>query len=90
MSDSNQFKKINPLLNIRIVLQAMNKSKSTLYRNIDNGTFVSPVKIGGKRIAFPQNEVEAIINARISGSDDDAIKQLVIRLELARKQVGLQ
>jgi|PlaIllAssembly_1097288.scaffolds.fasta_scaffold2347175_1 prophage regulatory protein len=90
MSNSNQFKKINPLLNMRVVLQAMNKSKSTMYRNIENGLFPKPVKIGGKRIAFPQTEVEAIINARISGSDDDAIKQLVIRLELARKQVGLQ
>ena len=43
-----------------------------------------PVKIGGDRSAWPQNEIDAINKARISGKSDAEIKQLVIELEAAR------
>ncbi len=67
-----------------IVQQLTGDSRSTTYRKIGKGLFTKPVKIGGDRVAWPANEVEAINKARIAGKTDDAIKALVIELEAAR------
>lgn len=75
---------INPMLRRPIVEQATGYSRSTIYRLISAGLFIKPVEIGGGRVAFPANEVEALNKARIAGKSDDAIKQLVIELEAAR------
>lgn len=66
------------------VQQLTGDSRSTTYRKISKGLFTKPVKIGGDRVAWPSNEVEAINKARIAGKSDDDIKLLVIELEAAR------
>ena len=81
---SNIIPIINPLLRRPIVEQATAKSRSTLYRDIQKGLFTSPVQIGGDRVAWPQNEIVALNQARIAGKSDEEIKQLVIELEAAR------
>lgn len=75
---------VNALLRRPIVEQVTGKSRATIYRDIERGLMTKPVPIGGDRVAWPANEVQAIINARISGKSDDQIRQLVIELELAR------
>ncbi|MGZ8152366.1 MAG: helix-turn-helix transcriptional regulator [Methylovulum sp.] len=75
---------INPLLRRPIVEQATGDSRSTIYRKIQKGLFTHPIEIGGDRVAWPQNEVDAINKARIAGKSDAEIKQLVVELELAR------
>ncbi len=75
---------INPMLRRRIVEQATGDSRSTIYRKIQRGLFTKPVQIGGERVAWPANEVQAINQARIAGKSDEEIKQLVIKLEAAR------
>ncbi len=82
---SNILPIINPLYRRPIVEQATGDSKSTLYRKINQGLFTKPVKIGGERVAWPANEVQAINKARIAGKSDEEIKALVIDLEAARK-----
>jgi prophage regulatory protein len=77
---------INPLLRRPAVEQASGDSKSTLYRKIKEGLLTKPVKIGGERVAWPANEVQAINKARIAGKSDEEIKALVIELEIARKE----
>ncbi|MDP3875944.1 MAG: AlpA family phage regulatory protein [Methylobacter sp.] len=67
-----------------IVQQLTGDSRSTTYRKISKGLFTKPVKIGGDRVAWPANEVEAINKARIAGKSDDDIKALVVELEAAR------
>jgi prophage regulatory protein len=74
------------LLRRPIVEKATGHSRSTLYRNIQRGLFVSPINIGGDRVAWPANEVQAIINARIAGKTDEEIKSIVIKLEAARRK----
>ncbi len=74
----------NALFRRHIVEQAIGESRSTIYRKISKGLFTKPVSIGGDRVAWPANEVQAIINARIAGKSEDEIKQLVIELEAAR------
>ncbi|MGZ5050461.1 MAG: helix-turn-helix transcriptional regulator [Methylobacter sp.] len=75
---------VNPLLRRPVVEQATGDGRSTLYRKIKSGLFTKPVPIGGARVAWPQNEVQAIIDARIAGKTEDEIKALVIELEAAR------
>ena len=75
---------INPLYRRPIVEQAMGKSRSTIYREIQKGLFTKPVNIGGDRVAWPANEIQSINQARIAGKSDDDIKLLVIELEAAR------
>ncbi|MGZ8095699.1 MAG: helix-turn-helix transcriptional regulator [Methylosarcina sp.] len=67
------------------VKDATGKSRSTLYRDISKGLFTRPVKIGGDRVAWPQNEIDAINRARIAGKSDDDIKALVKKLHTDRK-----
>jgi prophage regulatory protein len=78
---------INPLLRRPTVEQATGDSRSTIYRKIQKGLFTRGIEIGGERVAWPANEVAAINQARISGASDDEIKQLVIKLEAARRTI---
>lgn len=75
---------INPLLRRQVVEQATGDSRSTIYRKIKKGLFTHGIEIGGERVAWPANEVEAINKARIAGKSDDEIKALVIKLEAER------
>ena len=75
---------INPLYRRPVVEQATGDSRSTIYRKIKNGLFTKPVNIGGERVAWPANEVQAINQARIAGKSDADIKLLVIDLEASR------
>lgn len=75
---------INHLCRKPLVEQAMGKSSSTLYRDIQKGVLTKPVSIGGDRVAWPANEIQAINQARIAGKSDADIKLLVIELEALR------
>ena len=72
------------LLRRKTVEEATGKSRTTIYRDIQNGMFVKPVNIGGDRVAWPNTEVEAINKARIAGKSDEEIKKLVEELHKAR------
>lgn len=61
------------------------KPRATLYFEISQGLFVRPIKLSQRSVAWPLNEVEQIISARIAGKSDEEIKRLVVKLETARK-----
>ena len=75
---------IYQLLRRPVVEQITSWSRSTLYRNIQKNLFMPPIKLGGGRVAWLQNEVQAIIQARIVGKSEDEIKELVIQLQAMR------
>ena len=75
---------VNPLYRRPVVEQAMGKTRSTLYRDIKKGVLTKPVSIGGDRVAWPANEIQAINQARIAGKSDNEIMALVIELEALR------
>lgn len=58
---------------------------TTLYDLIQKGLFVPGVNIGGRCVAWPDDEVEAIMAARIAGKSDAEIKTLVSELLNRRK-----
>jgi prophage regulatory protein len=41
-------------------------STSQLYRKIKDGSFPAPVRLGENRVAWPENEIDDWINARIA------------------------
>jgi len=81
---------INPLHRRPVVQQATGLSRQTLYKRIKEGLFPKPVIIGRDKngdacqVAWPANEIQAIIDARVAGKTDAEIKALVTKLEAAR------
>ena len=63
-------------------------SRSTLYLRIAQGVFPRPVSLGGRAVGWPAHEVAALNAARIAGKPDVEIRELVTKLEVARKAVA--
>ena len=61
------------------------KSRSTIYADGQDGLWPPPVRIGGRAVAWPANEVDAVLAARIEGRSDGEIRELVRRLVAARR-----
>lgn len=60
-------------------------SRSTIYLRISQGLWTKQISLGPRCIGWPANEVTALNAARISGKTDAEIRDLVVRLESARK-----
>ena len=58
--------------------------RSTFYARIKEGLWPRPVHIGPRAVAWPSREARAVLEARIAGQPDDAIRALVVRLEAGR------
>ena len=63
-------------------------SRSTHYLRITQGLFTKPVSLGPRAVGWPSSEVEAINAARIAGKSDEEIRELVAKLEAARKSAS--
>jgi len=59
-------------------------SRSTIYLRISQGLWPKPIVLGARAVGWRESEVAAINAARIAGRTDDEIRQLVVRLHLAR------
>lgn len=53
------------LLRLTSVLGRVPYSRSSIYSMIERGEFPKPVKIGARAIAFPEDEIDAWIAAKI-------------------------
>ena len=62
-------------------------SRSTIYLRISQRLWTKQISLGPRAIGWPANEVAALNAARISGKTDAEIRDLVIKLEAARKAV---
>jgi prophage regulatory protein len=63
-------------------------SRSTIYLRINQGLWTKPISLGARAVGWPASEVAALNAARISGKSDSEIRDLVIKLESARKSVA--
>jgi prophage regulatory protein len=79
---------MNALLRLPAVISATGLARPTVYLRIKNGLFVRPVKLSERAVAWPSNEVAAIIAARIAGKSDNEIRELVTQLEQQRLTVA--
>lgn len=87
MATINQ-NKITQLYRRPVVEQITGLRRSTIYRRIKLGLFVSGIEIGGARVAWPAHEIEALNKARIAGKSDAEIKALVAELEAKRTEAA--
>ncbi len=55
-------------------------SKSAFYRDIQEGLFTPPVRVGARTTAWPRHEVDALIAARIAGATHEQLRVLVRQL----------
>lgn len=69
------------------VLKKRGRSRSAHYKDIQDGLFTCPVRIGARARGWPDHDVDIINAARIAGKTDDEIRVLVKTLEAARKNL---
>ena len=60
------------------------KSRAALYDDIARGLFPRPIKFGARCAGWPSDEIDAVVEARIAGFDDAAVRRLVAKLHAAR------
>lgn len=60
-------------------------SRSTIYLRITQGLWIKQISLGPRAVGWPATEVAALNAARISGKTDAEIRELVVKLESARK-----
>ncbi len=73
------------ILRCKQVQNRIGLSRSTLYLRIAEGTFTKPVGLGARAVGWPSHEVTALNAARIAGKSETEIRELVTKLEAARK-----
>lgn len=76
------------ILRLPAVKVATGLSRSTLYLRIIQGEFTHPVSLGGRAVGWPASEVAALNAARIAEKSNSEIRDLVVKLEAARKAVA--
>ena len=73
------------ILRLPAVLRERARSRSAHYLDIQQGMFTNPVQIGLRAVGWPASEVAALNAARIAGKAETEIRELVTKLETARK-----
>lgn len=63
-------------------------SRSTIYLYIEKGLWTKPVLLGARAVGWPSDEVAALNAARIAGKTDNEIRDLVRKMETARKDAA--
>lgn len=63
-------------------------SHSGVYNQMDAGLLPRSVKIGPKRVAWIEHEIDEILKARLRGCSDAEIKELVRSLEAQRAELA--
>ncbi len=78
------------ILRLPEVLRERGRSRSAHYLDIHQGLFTHPVMIGLRAVGWPTTEVATINAARIAGKGEVEIRELVAKLEAARKTADQQ
>ncbi len=73
------------ILRLPAIRQSTGLSRSTLYLRVAQGLLTKPVSLGGRAVGWPANEVAALNAARIAGKSNAEVRDLVAKLEAARK-----
>ena len=74
---------------LNLIRMATQRKKTGLshggtYVQMGKGLLPSSIRIGEKQIAWIEYEIDEIVKARVRGESDDAIRDLVKKLEAAR------
>ena len=64
------------------------RSRSSNYADIKAGLLTTPVRVGGRSVAWPRHEINALNAARLSGKSDEEVRQIVDALHIARLEAA--
>lgn len=76
---------LQTILRLPAVKAGSGYSRSTIYLRISQGLWTKQVCLGPRSVGWPSGEVAALNAARIAGKSDQEIRDLVLKLEAARK-----
>ena len=76
-----------PIFFVRLpeLLEQLAVGKTTLYARIKQGTFPPPVKFGERVFAWPEHEVDTVVNAYMRSATKEDLQKLVAQLMIARR-----
>lgn len=76
-----------PIFFVRLpeLLEQLAVGKTTLYARIKQGTFPPPVKFGERVSAWPEHEVDTVVNACMRSATKEDLQKLVAQLMVARR-----
>lgn len=63
----SESRKPQRLLRIAEVMTIVGIGKSSIYDGVQQGTFPQPIKLSARAVCWPESEISAWVNARISG-----------------------
>jgi len=64
------------------------RGRTAIYDDVKAGLLPPPIKIGARSVAWLQDEITSVLNARIAGKGESEIKALVSQLVAERRNVG--
>jgi prophage regulatory protein len=67
-----------------VLAETGHRSHASIYTAIHAGLFTKPVRIGQRAVAWPSEEVKAIITARIAGKSESELREVVNELHRLR------
>lgn len=76
---------LHTILRLPAVLRQRGRSRSAHYLDIQQGLFTPPVPIGARAVGWPADELAILNAARIAGKSEAEIRELVAKLQAARK-----
>lgn len=76
-----------PIFFVRLpkLLEQLAVGKTTLYARIKQRTFPPPVKFGERASAWPEHEVDTVVNAYMRSATKEDLQKLVAQLMIARR-----
>lgn len=75
------------ILRLPVVKSESGLSRSTIYLRITQGLWTKPINLGARAVGWPAHEIASLNAARIAGKSNEEIRNLVIKLEAARKSL---
>ncbi len=73
-------------LNLSQVLRRKGGSRSLLYAEIKDGRFPPPLKLGLRRVGWPQHEIDALLEFYLLDKDQTELKNFVSKLQVSRRR----
>ena len=77
-------------ISIDEVLEKTTFGRSSLYAKVSKGLFPKPVKVGSRKIAWPQYEIDQMMNFYLSTTNEEDTKSFVTKIEKIRTERSIQ
>jgi prophage regulatory protein len=76
------------ILRVNRVMDYMGVRRTSIHEAVKDGTLTRPIRVTTRAVGWPENEVQAVIAARIAGKSKAEIQALVNTLHAQRARSG--